>query len=134
MAGTDSSTPIAIIGLSGRFPGEASNPQKLWSVLMNKQSTRSEVPPDRFNINAFYHPSGSRAGTVNTRCGHFMTRDPAAFDAPFFSVLPEEARAMDPQSRMALECAFEAFENGQSRATTEALRQPEGATEADYLV
>ncbi|RLL97465.1 hypothetical protein CFD26_104804 [Aspergillus turcosus] len=108
---TDHPMPIAIVGLAGRFPGDASNPQKLWSVLVNKKSTRTEVPPDRFNIDAFYHPSGERNGTTNTRWAHFMKRDLAAFDAPFFSILPNEARAMDVQSRMALECAYEALEN-----------------------
>ena len=35
-----------------------------------------------------------------------------AFDAPFFSITPNEALAMDPQQRMALECTYEAIENG----------------------
>jgi acyl transferase domain-containing protein len=110
---TDQRMPIAIVGLAGTFPGDAFNPQKLWSVLMNKQSTRTEVPPDRFNIDAFYHPSGDRNGTTHTRWAHFMNRNLAAFDAPFFSILPIEAQAMDVQSRMALECAYEALENGE---------------------
>jgi hypothetical protein len=41
-----------------------------------------------------------------------LTGDPAAFDAPFFSVGPKEAAAMDPAQRIALETAYHAFENG----------------------
>ncbi|KAJ4146079.1 hypothetical protein LMH87_004909 [Akanthomyces muscarius] len=40
-----------------------------------------------------------------------MKRDISAFDAPFFTISAAEAQAMDPQQRMALECAYEALEN-----------------------
>lgn len=43
-----------------------------------------------------------------------MKQDPAAFDAPFFSISAKEAAAMDPQQRMILETSYRAFENGQS--------------------
>lgn len=41
-----------------------------------------------------------------------MTEDPKAFDASFFSIMPKEASAMDPQQRWLLETSYHAFENG----------------------
>ncbi|KAL7621657.1 hypothetical protein AAE478_008984 [Parahypoxylon ruwenzoriense] len=103
--------PIAIVGIAGRFPRDAENPQKLWDMVSEGRSALSEIPPDRFNVDAFYHPHNERQGTINVRKAHFMNRDISAFDAPFFSMPIAEAKAMDPQQRMALECTYEALEN-----------------------
>lgn len=46
------------------------------------------------------------------RHAHFLKQDFKAFDAPFFSVTPKEAKAMDPTHRMLLEATYEGFENG----------------------
>lgn len=104
--------PIAIVGIGGRFPGDASNPDRLWELLLNAKSTLSETPEDRFSADAFYHPQPDRPGTSNSCGGHFMNQNIEEFDAPFFSITPSEARAMDPQQRMCLEVAYEAMENG----------------------
>ena len=113
--GADATMPIAIVGLGGRYPGDAANPEKLWDLIRAGRSAMSEVPKDRFNVDAFYHPHAERSGMINVRGGHYMNHiDIAAFDAPFFSITPNEAKALDPQQRMALECAYEAMENGMS--------------------
>jgi acyl transferase domain-containing protein len=114
----DALMPIAIIGIAGRFPGEASNPEKLWGMIAAGRNALTEVPKDRFNIDAFYHPHGERQGTMNVRGGNFLQGDISAFDAPFFSITPKEANAMDPQQRMALEVAYESIENGESHKTS----------------
>jgi hypothetical protein len=46
------------------------------------------------------------------RHAHFLQQDFKAFDAPFFSITPKEAKAMDPTHRMLLEATYEGFENG----------------------
>lgn len=51
---------------------------------------------------------------MHMRGGHFLKSDIACFDAPFFSITPSEARAMDPQQRILLEVTYEAIENGTS--------------------
>jgi hypothetical protein len=56
--------PIAIIGFSMRFPQEATSPDGLWKILMDGRSVMTEIPPERFNINGFYHPDASHSGTV----------------------------------------------------------------------
>lgn len=108
----DATMPIAVVGMGARFPGDASNPEKLWDLMANSQSALTEIPKDRFNIDAFYHPDGERKGSMNLRSAHFLKQDPSLFDAPFFSIAPNEARSMDPQQRLALEVAYEALENG----------------------
>ncbi|KAL2069774.1 hypothetical protein VTL71DRAFT_14453 [Oculimacula yallundae] len=111
LAENDATVPIAIIGMAGRFPGEATDPEKLWEMIVNGRSARTEVPKSRFNIDAFYHPHAERSGTMNIRGGHYLKQEISAFDAPFFSITANEAKAMDPQQRMDLEVAYEALEN-----------------------
>ena len=53
--------PIAIVGMACRLPGEATSPDKLWKLCAEKQAAWSEVPRDRMNLEAFYHPDGERA-------------------------------------------------------------------------
>jgi acyl transferase domain-containing protein len=110
--------PIAVVGIAGRFPGGATNPDKLWEMLSQGRHAWSEVPKDRFNIDAFYHPHAERQGSMNNRGGHFLQEDIALFDAPFFNISPKEAHALDPQQRMALEVAYESLENGKYHSST----------------
>ena len=107
-----SNMPIAVVGIGCRFSGTATNPETFWDLLANCRSTSTLVPKDRFNADAFFHPDFDHAGTCTTRSGHFMTGDISAFDAPFFSITANEAKSMDPQQRLGLEVAYEAFENG----------------------
>ena len=56
---------IAIIGMSCKFPGDATSPEALWKLCEEGRSAWSEIPGDRFNKDAFYHPSGDRTTTVS---------------------------------------------------------------------
>lgn len=49
---------------------------------------------------------------TNAKGGHFLAQDVAAFDASFFSIPPSEAKSIDPQQRILMECVYEAMENG----------------------
>ncbi|TDZ22788.1 Reducing polyketide synthase FUB1 [Colletotrichum orbiculare MAFF 240422] len=102
---------IAVIGMACRFPGSAISPEKLWKMMVNKESAWTEFPKDRLNINGYYHPSGDRQGSISFKGAHFLRQDVAAFDASFFSVMAEDAKAMDPQQRLLLEVSYEALEN-----------------------
>ncbi|KAJ0106987.1 hypothetical protein J7T55_011082 [Diaporthe amygdali] len=103
--------PVAIIGIGIRAPGDGSDPEKFWDMLVEGRSARSEVPKDRYSIDGFYHPSPERLGSIQPRHAHFLKQDFKAFDAPFFSITPKEAKAMDPTHRMLLEATYEGFEN-----------------------
>lgn len=108
----DPSSAIAIIGVSGRFPGDGTTPRRLWDLLKEGKNALGPVPKCRFNVNGFYHPDGGRAGSSNSKGGYFLTQDVDRFDAGFFSITPEEARGMDPVQRILLELAYEGLENG----------------------
>jgi acyl transferase domain-containing protein len=56
--------PIAIVGIGLRLPGDADSPAGFWKMLTEGRSAWKEVPPERFNINAYHHPSSARHGTV----------------------------------------------------------------------
>ncbi|KAL8882951.1 MAG: hypothetical protein Q9198_000127 [Flavoplaca austrocitrina] len=104
--------PIAVVGMACRFPGDSSNPAKLWDMLANKRSGWSRVPAERFTQDSFEHPSSAVGGTFNSRGAHFLVEDVSLFDAPAFSINPLEAKSMDPQMRLQLEVAYESLENG----------------------
>ncbi|KAF3001768.1 t1pks [Curvularia kusanoi] len=104
--------PVAIVGLSCRFPGAADSPIGFWDLLKNGKSGYSEST-DRYNAQAFHHPqtAGPRQNVIPVEGGYFLKQDPYAFDAAFFNITAKEALALDPRQRIALEVAYEALEN-----------------------
>ena len=60
----DALEPIAVVGMACRFAGEASSVDKLWEMMMNGRHAASDIPEDRFNADAWYHPSPERKGAV----------------------------------------------------------------------
>jgi acyl transferase domain-containing protein len=103
--------PIAIIGMGCRFPGEASTPSKLWDLLHNPRDVARDIPDSRFNLDRFYHPTGSHHGTTNVRQAYLLSEDVGEFDEKVFSIPTGEAEAIDPQQRPLLEVAYEALES-----------------------
>ncbi len=101
--------PIAIVGMSCRFPG-APDPRAYWRLLCDGVDATRTVPPDRWDADAWYDPDPQAPGTINTRRGAFLDRIDQ-FDPLFFGISPREAAEMDPQQRMMLELAWEALED-----------------------
>ncbi|OQE41240.1 hypothetical protein PENCOP_c005G01989 [Penicillium coprophilum] len=126
---------IAIVGSGCRFPGSASSPSALWKLLESPRDVGMEIPPDRFDASAFFHPDGSHHGTSNVLRSYLLEEDVRAFDAAFFNISPNEADSMDPQQRILLETVYEALEAGGH--TVESLRGSDtavyaGTMTADY--
>ncbi|OLP20308.1 hypothetical protein BST81_00795 [Leptolyngbya sp. 'hensonii'] len=110
------SEPIAIIGIGCRFPGGVDGPDSFWQLLEQGVDAITEVPPDRWDIDAYYDANPQAPGKMASRWGGFLEQVDR-FDAPFFGIAPREAAAMDPQQRLLLEVSWEALEQaGQSPA------------------
>jgi len=98
--------PIAIIGMSCRFPGGANSPEAYWELLQQGRDAISEVPGDRWDVSAYAKPGDDHPPSWY---GGFL-QGVDQFDPEFFGISPREANTMDPQQRLVLEVAWEALE------------------------
>ncbi|MBU8894069.1 type I polyketide synthase [Corallococcus sp. M34] len=103
--------PIAIIGMACRYPGGAHCPTRYWRVLREGQCATRQVPPERWDADAYYDENPDAFWKMATRHGCFVEQRIDQFDAPFFNLSPREAAMLDPQQRLLLETAWEALEN-----------------------
>lgn len=98
---------IAVIGMSGRFPG-AANIDEFWQNLCDGRETITAFTDEELlalgtDPALLQHPNFVKSGSV--------LPDIDKFDAHFFNISPREAEAMDPQQRLFLETAWESLEN-----------------------
>lgn len=99
-------TAIAIIGMSGRFPG-ANTVEAFWTNIANGQKSirffsDEELLAAGVTLEELKQPNYVKAGTVLPEI--------ETFDAAFFGYTPREAEVIDPQQRVLLEVAWEALE------------------------
>ena len=103
----DSPEAIAIVGMSGRFPG-AKNLAEFWQNLKNGVESisffsRAELEAAGRDPALLNNPDFVNAGSVIDEI--------ELFDASFFGFNPREAEIIDPQQRIFLECAWQALED-----------------------
>lgn len=102
--------PIAIIGIGCRFPGQANNASSFWNLLCHGVDAIGEIPPDRWNIDTYYHPVQGTPAKTYSRWGGFV-EGIDQFEPECFGISPREAVHMDPQQRMLLEVTREAIDD-----------------------
>ncbi|KAJ4461522.1 putative 6-deoxyerythronolide-B synthase EryA1 [Paratrimastix pyriformis] len=102
--------PIAIVGMSCRYPGGIRSTQDFWNTLCQGRDCVTEVPPERWSMDLFYDKDPKAPGKSVTKCMGAL-KDVDLFDPSFWGMTPVEADRMDPQHRLVLECAWEALED-----------------------
>ena len=99
---------LAIIGMSGRFPGAKDN-EAFWDLLHQGLDVHKPVPALHWDARTHVGPTATTKNTSETPYGCWLD-DPAVFDARFFNISPREAPQIDPAQRLALMTAYEAIE------------------------
>lgn len=102
---------VAVVSVAFNFPGGVRTPQQLWQLLSNGQDAITSIPPDRWDVDAWYDPNAQQRGKMHTRWGGFLN-DIYAFEPEFFGISAREASFIDPQQRIVLEAVWELFERG----------------------
>ncbi|TDQ00449.1 SDR family NAD(P)-dependent oxidoreductase [Labedaea rhizosphaerae] len=97
---------VALIGMSGRFPG-AAGVAELWRNLLAGTKGLRVVTDEE--LDAAGVPAEQRADPEYVRVGGPLDGI-ELFDAGVFGFSPREAETMEPQHRMFLECCWEALE------------------------
>ncbi len=103
--------PVAIVGMGCRFPGGADTPERFWQLLVSGRDVITEVPPSRWEADAWFDPDPEAGTKMYTRRGGFLSEPVDTFAASFFGISPREAAGMDPQQRLLLEVSWEALEH-----------------------
>ncbi|NQY73930.1 MAG: polyketide synthase, partial [Candidatus Margulisbacteria bacterium] len=102
--------PIAIVGMSCRFPGGCNSPDQYWDLLKSGKNVISEVPKGRWDMGRYFDPDKNVPNKSYSKWGGFID-DISSFDPLFFNISPKEAEVMDPQHRLFLEECWHAFED-----------------------
>jgi acyl transferase domain-containing protein len=95
---------IAVIGMSGKFP-KSQNLQEFSEHLLKGTDLVEEIPLSHWDYKPWFEPNGKLESKIYTKWGSFIT-DVDKFDARFFNISEQEAKAMDPQIRLLLEVLY----------------------------
>src|SRR6266545_1592443 len=113
---TTDADPIAIIGLSGRYP-EAVDIDAFWHNLREGKDCVIEVPRERWDWREYFSEDRSQSGRHYSKWGGFIA-GVDEFDPLFFNISPVDAELIDPQERLFLQHAWMAIEDaGYTRAS-----------------
>ncbi|MEZ6138519.1 MAG: SDR family NAD(P)-dependent oxidoreductase [Pirellulaceae bacterium] len=108
--------PIAVVGMSCRFPNGLNDLRVLWQKLQNRFNAIRETPEERWSADRYYSNIEASRGKAYVRRGGYIDQSPREFDANFFGISPRDAENMDPQQRLMLEVTWEALENAGLKA------------------
>ena len=102
--------PIAVVGMSVRFPGNNDTPEQFAEFLRAGRAGTGPIPEDRWDVGAYHSSEPGARGKMIQANGGFVS-GVEDFDPKFFNISPKEAACIDPQHRLLLECAWQALES-----------------------
>ena len=121
--------PIAIIGMSCRFPG-GKNVEEFWESLCNGRDCISVIDRSRWDIDFYYSEDSAAVGKMSTKWAGLID-DIDKFDPGFFEMSEKEAENTDPQHRLFLKVSYEAIED--SRYTLQELKNTSTGVFAGFV-
>ena len=101
--------PVAIVGMSGSFPG-AVDLAAFWENLLGEKDSIGEIPPQRWDWRAIYGDPTREVNKTHIKWGGFI-EGIDEFDPMFFGISPKEAELMDPQQRLLMMHTWKAVED-----------------------
>jgi|GEM_PF-4265250 len=108
-ASAESQPRLAIVGLSGRYPG-ARNIDVLWQNLRQGVDSVRAIPRERWDFRRGYSEDGAAPGPIRSKWGGFL-EGVDEFDPLFFRISQAEAERIDPQERLFLQTAWQTLED-----------------------
>ncbi|WP_225887712.1 SDR family NAD(P)-dependent oxidoreductase [Myxococcus xanthus] len=102
-------TPLAVVGMSGCFPG-ARDLEQFWTNLAGGVDSITEVPPSRWDWRELYGDPRKEGNKTKVKWGGFI-EGVEEFDPLFFGISPVEAEVMDPQQRLLMMHVWRAIED-----------------------
>lgn len=101
--------PLVLAGHACRYPGCATNSiAEYWHTLTHGVDTTTELPPERWDMDAYFDSDVDAPGKTYVKLGHFIPGI-EHFDGDFFGVSEAEQRSMDPHQWLALEITFDSL-------------------------
>ncbi|KAK2592067.1 hypothetical protein QQS21_010228 [Conoideocrella luteorostrata] len=99
---------VAVVGMSGRFPGSG-DVDAFWGGLLEGKRYIQEIPNTRFDLEKWYDATGKQKNSTIARTGAFLDK-PGMFDNRLFDMSPREAMQTDVQHRLLMTTSYEALE------------------------
>ncbi|RPI31707.1 MAG: acyltransferase domain-containing protein, partial [Chloroflexota bacterium] len=98
--------PIAIVGLGAVLP-DAMDAPRFWRNILEKRYSITEVPADRWSIEAYYDPDPAAPDKTYCKIGAWVQ----GYEFPWkdYRVPPKVAAAMDPSQQWAVTAAGQAL-------------------------
>lgn len=86
---------LAVVGMSCRLPGGANDLELFWKLMMDRRDVHTRIPPDRFDLETHFDPTGQKENATQTPYMNYM-ENPGFFDAGFFNISPKEVVLASP--------------------------------------
>ncbi|HEY9131416.1 MAG TPA: SDR family NAD(P)-dependent oxidoreductase, partial [Dyella sp.] len=100
---------VAIVGLSGRYPG-AADVHQFWDNLVAGRNSIREVPPERWDNGLVFEAQKQRPGKTYSKWAGLLD-DVDCFDRLFFNITPQEAQLISPQERLFMQEVYASIED-----------------------